>query len=161
MAFVTVILPTQLIAMGKFIKSGRVVVLLQGRFAGKKAIVVKAFDDGSRSRPFGHCLVAGVEKAPLKVNKTMSKKKIAKRTRVKPFVRYVNYNHMMPTRYQVPSELGAQSLATDQQMDTTDGRIEAKKFIKKLLQEKFVTPPSDKSGKPSKDVLYLRKKLRF
>merc|ERR1719215_1608018 len=104
MAFVTVILPTQLIAMGKFIKSGRVIVLLQGRFAGKKAIVVKAFDDGSRGRPFGHCLVAGVAKAPLKVNKTMSKKKIAKRTRVKPFVRYVNYNHMMPTRYQVPSE---------------------------------------------------------
>ena len=147
--------------MGKFIKSGRVIVMLQGRFAGKKAIVVKAFDDGSRARPFGHCLVAGVAKAPLKVNKTMSKKKIAKRTRVKPFVRYVNYNHMMPTRYQVPSEMGPQSLATDQQMDTTDGRVEAKKFIKKLLQEKFTTPPADKSGKPSKDVLYLRKKLRF
>merc|ERR1712129_39205 len=54
---------------------GRVIVLLQGRFAGKKAVVVKAFDDGSRARPFGHCLVAGVDKAPLKVNKTMSKKK--------------------------------------------------------------------------------------
>ncbi len=33
--------------MGKFIKSGRVVVLLQGRFAGRKAMVVKTFDDGS------------------------------------------------------------------------------------------------------------------
>merc|ERR1712157_237636 len=98
---------------------------------------------------------------PLKVTKAMSKKKIAKRTRVKPFVKYVNYNHLMPTRYQVPAEIGAQSLATDQQMDSPDGRIEAKKFIKKLLQEKFVSPPADKSGKPSKDVLYLRKKLRF
>eukprot|EP00401_Gymnodinium_catenatum_P080908 CAMPEP_0117544844 /NCGR_PEP_ID=MMETSP0784-20121206/45788_1 /TAXON_ID=39447 /ORGANISM="" /LENGTH=147 /DNA_ID=CAMNT_0005341671 /DNA_START=67 /DNA_END=510 /DNA_ORIENTATION=+ len=147
--------------MGKFLKTGRVVVLLNGRYTGKKAIVVKAFDDGSRARPFGHALVAGVDKPPLKVTKKMSKKKIAKRTRVKPFVKYVNYNHIMPTRYQVPSELGAQTFATDQQMDTPDGRIEAKKFIKKVFQEKFVSPPADKSGRPSKDVLYLRKKLRF
>ncbi|CAK0877054.1 unnamed protein product, partial [Prorocentrum cordatum] len=147
--------------MGKFIKAGRVVVLLQGRYTGKKAIVVKAFDDGSKARPFGHCLVAGVDKAPLKVTKTMGKKKIAKRTRVKPFVKYVNYNHMMPTRYQVPAEVGVQSWVTDQQMDNSDGRVEAKKLIKSHFQEKFASPPADKAGKPSKDVLYLRKKLRF
>ena len=53
--------------MGKFIKTGRVVVLLNGRYTGKKAIVVKAFDDGSKARSFGHALVAGVDRAPLKV----------------------------------------------------------------------------------------------
>mmetsp|Transcript_78115 Transcript_78115/g.181237 ORF Transcript_78115/g.181237 Transcript_78115/m.181237 type:complete len:148 (-) Transcript_78115:84-527(-) len=147
--------------MGKFIKAGRVVVILQGRQTGKKAIVVKTFDDGSKQRPFPHCLVAGVDKPPEKVTKRMSKKKIAKRTRVKPFVKYINYNHMMPTRYQVPNELGAQSLATDQQMESPDGRVEAKKFLKKLLQEKFINPPADKAGRPSKDVIFLRKKLRF
>ncbi|CAE8742184.1 unnamed protein product [Polarella glacialis] len=71
--------------MGKFIKAGRVVVILSGRYAGKKAIAAKVFDDGSKSRPFGHCLVAGVDRAPLKVTRKMSKKKISKRTRVKPF----------------------------------------------------------------------------
>eukprot|EP00413_Alexandrium_margalefii_P030411 CAMPEP_0204569726 /NCGR_PEP_ID=MMETSP0661-20131031/37909_1 /ASSEMBLY_ACC=CAM_ASM_000606 /TAXON_ID=109239 /ORGANISM="Alexandrium margalefi, Strain AMGDE01CS-322" /LENGTH=168 /DNA_ID=CAMNT_0051577853 /DNA_START=65 /DNA_END=566 /DNA_ORIENTATION=+ len=126
--------------MGKFIKTGRVVVVLQGRQAGKKAIVVKTYDDGTKARPFGHCLVAGVDRPPMKVHKGMSKKKIAKRSRVKPFIKYINYNHIMPTRYQVPAELGAQSLATDQQMDTPDGRTEAKKFVKNLLQEKFVDP---------------------
>eukprot|EP00438_Fugacium_kawagutii_P007970 Skav221215 [mRNA] locus=scaffold2467:157567:158524:- [translate_table: standard] len=55
--------------MGKFLKAGRVVVMLQGRYAGKKAIVVKAFDDGSKQRPFGHCLVAGINRAPLKVTR--------------------------------------------------------------------------------------------
>eukprot|EP00929_Paragymnodinium_shiwhaense_P117105 TRINITY_DN872_c0_g3_i1.p2 TRINITY_DN872_c0_g3~~TRINITY_DN872_c0_g3_i1.p2 ORF type:complete len:148 (+),score=60.32 TRINITY_DN872_c0_g3_i1:96-539(+) len=147
--------------MGKFIKSGRVVVLLNGRYAGKKAIVVKTFDDGSKSRPFSHALVSGVDRAPLKVTKKMSKKKITKRTKVKPFVKYCNYNHIMPTRYSVPAELSVTSFVSDQQMDTPDGRIEAKKYIKKVFQEKFVQPPADKSGKPSKDVLYLRKKLRF
>merc|ERR1712032_1477429 len=144
-------------AMGKFIKAGRVVVLLQGRYTGKKAIVVKPFDDGSKIRPFGHCLVAGIDRAPMKVTKRMSKKKIAKRIRIKPFVKYVNYNHMMPTRYQIPAEVDPKSLVSDQQMDTSDGRIEAKKFV----QEKFAHPPADKSGRPSKDVLYLKKKLRF
>mmetsp|Transcript_107148 Transcript_107148/g.268551 ORF Transcript_107148/g.268551 Transcript_107148/m.268551 type:complete len:148 (-) Transcript_107148:126-569(-) len=147
--------------MGKFIKAGRVVVLLQGRYAGKKAIVAKVFDDGSRARPFGHCLVAGVDRAPLKVTKRMSKKKITKRQRVKPFIKYVNYNHIMPTRYQVPAEVQPAMLVNDQQMDSSDGRIEAKKYVKKLLQEKFLQPPADKSGRPSKDVIYLRKKLRF
>jgi len=46
--------------MGKFIKAGRVVVLLQGRYTGKKGIVVKTFDDGSKSRPFGHCRPDGL-----------------------------------------------------------------------------------------------------
>jgi len=147
--------------MGKFIKAGRVVVLLNGRYAGKKAIVVKTFDDGSKHRSFAHALVAGVDRAPLKCTKVMSKKKIAKRTRVKPFVKYVNYNHIMPTRYQVPAEVDCKTFVTDQQMDTPDGRIEAKKFVKKVIQEKFAQPPADKSGRPSKDVLYLKKKLRF
>merc|ERR1739838_880987 len=109
----------------------------------------------------GHCLVAGVDRAPLKVTKVMSKKKVAKRTRVKPFVKYVNYNHIMPTRYQIPSEVDVKSFVTDQQMDSSDGRIEAKKFVKKVIQEKFAQPPADKSGSPSKDFLYLKKKLRF
>merc|ERR1719335_2168601 len=147
--------------MGKFIKAGRIVVLLNGRYTGKKAIVVKTFDEGSRARNFGHCLVAGVDRAPLKVTKAMSKKKVTKRCRVKPFVKYVNYNHMMPTRYQIPSEVDCKTFVTDQQMDTPDGRTEAKKFFKKVIQEKFAQPPQDKSGRPSKDVLYMRKKLRF
>ena len=29
------------------IKSGKVVIVLQGRFAGRKAIVVKCFDEGN------------------------------------------------------------------------------------------------------------------
>ena len=35
-----------------------------------KAIVVKTFDDGSKARPFGHCMVAGIDRAPLKVTRS-------------------------------------------------------------------------------------------
>ncbi len=85
--------------MGKILKSGKVVIVLSGREAGKKALVVKTHDDGSNDRPYGHALVAGVERYPLKITKRMSKKKVARRTRIKPFMRVVNYNHLMPTRY--------------------------------------------------------------
>merc|ERR1719379_2702985 len=129
----------------KFIKTGRIVILTGGRYAGKKALVVKTFDEGTKARSFGHALVAGVAKAPLKVTKAMGKKKVSKRIQIKPFVKYVNYNHIMPTRYQVPAEVDVKAFVTDQQMDSPDGRTEAKKFVKKVIQEKFAQPPADKS----------------
>lgn len=61
-------------------KSGRVVILLAGRRAGKKAVIVKTFDDGKKGKAFPHALVAGIEKAPMKVTKKMSKAKIQKRS---------------------------------------------------------------------------------
>lgn len=84
--------------MVKFLKSGKVVILLQGRYAGKKAVIVKNFDEGTQARPYPHAIVAGIERYPLKINKSMGAKRVAKRSKVKPFVKAVNYNHIMPTR---------------------------------------------------------------
>lgn len=50
------------------IKSGKVVVLLAGRYAGRKAIVVKPFDEGSEDRKFGHAIVAGIDRYPRRVS---------------------------------------------------------------------------------------------
>jgi large subunit ribosomal protein L27e len=84
--------------MVKFLKSGKVVLVLSGRFAGRKAVIVKNFDEGTGSRSYPHAVIAGVERYPLKVTKGMGQKRIAKRSRVKPFVKIVNYNHILPTR---------------------------------------------------------------
>ena len=67
----------------KFLKAGKVVLLLNGRMAGKKAVIVKTFDEGTTDRPYGYCLVAGNQKYPLKITKSMSEKKIAKRSKVR------------------------------------------------------------------------------
>lgn len=79
-------------------KSGKVVILLGGRYAGRKAVIIKNYDDGSQEKPYGHALVAGIERYPLKVTKPMGKKRTAKRSRIKTFVKVCNYNHLMPTR---------------------------------------------------------------
>ena len=67
----------------KFLKAGKVVLLLTGRMAGKKAVIVKTFDEGTPDRQYGYCLVAGIQKYPLKITKGMSEKKIAKRSKVR------------------------------------------------------------------------------
>ena len=46
------------------LKSGKVVVVLNGRFAGRKAVVVNTNDRGSGSRKFGHVLGACCAAAP-------------------------------------------------------------------------------------------------
>ena len=46
---------------------GKVVVVLQGRYAGKKAVIVKNVDDGSSAHPYGHALVCGLSTIPRKV----------------------------------------------------------------------------------------------
>jgi large subunit ribosomal protein L27e len=42
-----------------------------------------------------------VDRHPRKVTKNMSKKRLEKRSKIKPFFRVVNANHLMPTRYSV------------------------------------------------------------
>merc|ERR1712098_413519 len=107
------------------------------------------------------CLVAGVARAPLKVTKDMGKKKVQKRAKCKTFVKYVNYNHIMPTRYIVPANFDANALVTDAAMESHATKAAARKQVKAIFDEKFTKVPADKVGKPSKDVLFLRKKLRF
>ena len=117
--------------MGKFMKPGRVCIVLTGRQAGKKAIIVHSNDKGTNNRKFPHALVAGVERAPLKVTKKMGKKRLAKRSRVKPFSKFINFNHLLPTRYTVPDfDLSAVN-------STALAEPETKKEAKKALKEEF------------------------
>jgi len=141
--------------MGKFIKPGKVVLVLAGRYAGKKAIVVKTFDDGTKDREFGHCLVAGIDRHPLKVSKSMSKKKIVKRSKIKPFLKYVNYNHIMPTRYSV-GDIELRTAVTPAAMKKIDTKVEAKKEVKKAFEGRYIN-----RGKNSSGVQYFFHKLRF
>merc|ERR1739838_1212605 len=84
------------LTMGKIMKSGKVVLVLSGRYAGRKAIIVKSYDDGSGDRQYGHALVIGMERYPRPVTKNMSKTKLKRRSKIKPFIKVANYNHTCP-----------------------------------------------------------------
>ncbi|MQM07309.1 hypothetical protein Taro_040149 [Colocasia esculenta] len=91
--------------MVKFLKPNKVIIVLQGRFASRKAVIVKNIDDGTHDRAYGDCLVAGIYKYPKKVIRKDSAKKTVKKSRMKAFVKLVNYNHIMPTRYALDVDL--------------------------------------------------------
>ena len=141
--------------MVKFIKPGKVVIVTAGRFAGKKAIVVKTFDEGNKERAFGHALIAGIERAPLRVLKSHSKKEILKRSRVKPFIKYVNYNHIMPTRYTV-NDIELKGAVTQQALKKQDTKVQAKGHVKRLFQSRYIN-----RGKNTSGIQYFYSKLRF
>ena len=123
--------------MVKFLKPNKAVIVLQGRFAGRKAVIVRAFDDGTRDRPYGHCLVAGVAKYPKKVIRKDSAKKTAKKSRVKAFIKLVNYNHIMPTRYTLDVDL--KDAVSVESLQSKDKKVAAAKEVKSRFEERFKT----------------------
>ncbi|WVW80942.1 hypothetical protein I302_102933 [Kwoniella bestiolae CBS 10118] len=117
-------------------KPGKVAVVLSGRQAGKKVVVIKQSDDGTKERPYPHAVVAGIERYPLKVTKNMGKKRIARRSKVKPFIKVVNYAHLLPTRYQLELESLKGSVSSETFKEPTQ-REDAKKAIKKAFEERY------------------------
>ncbi|KAG2409800.1 60S ribosomal protein [Vigna angularis] len=123
--------------MVKFLRPNKAVIVLQGRYAGRKAVIVRSFDDGTRERPYGHCLVAGIKKYPSKVIKKDSAKKTAKKSRVKAFVKLVNYQHLMPTRYTLDVDL--KDAVNPDVLSSKDKKVTALKETKKRFEERFKT----------------------
>ena len=53
-------------------------------------MIISPLDNGTKSHPFPHALVAGIERYPSKVTRRMSKAKQTKKSKVKPFIKQVN-----------------------------------------------------------------------
>ena len=82
-------------------------------------------------------MVVGIERAPLKVTKAMGAKRIARRSHIKPFIKVLNYSHVMPTRYTLDTEFpAAVNLET---LKDAAAKKEAKKEVRKVLEEKYKT----------------------
>ena len=124
--------------MGRFMKPNRVVLVLSGRYAGRKAIVIKSQDEGTKDRLYGHALIAGIDRYPRKVTKKMNKKKISRRIKIKPFVKMLNYNHLMPTRYSVDVPIDKTTVNKEKIRDAA-GRRKARQEVKAKFEERFKT----------------------
>ena len=62
--------------------------------------------------------------------------KVQKRSRVKPFLKLVNFNHLMPTRYSVEVDMKPLGI-TPEVVANSAKRTEARKQIKKMFQERY------------------------
>jgi large subunit ribosomal protein L27e len=137
-----------------------VVIVLAGRHAGKKAVVVKTFDDGNSDRRFSHALIAGLARNPRKVTKAMSKEKVEKRSKnMKPFVKYVNVRHIFPTRYVV--DLDLKKVVDEAELVDPEKKVEVKKKLKKVFYDRYMNQKEVTSEKKAQGSTYFFQKLRF
>lgn len=143
------------------IKSGKVVIILAGRHAGKKAVVIKNMEEGnSDDKRFSHCLVAGIARGPRRVTRGMSKKKVEKRSKtMKPFVKYINVRHVFPTRYQVDMDL--KKAVDEADLLVGEKKVEVKKNLKKIFEERYLNQSQVTSEKKAAGSSYFFQKLRF
>ena len=70
--------------------------------------------------------MVGIERYPRKVTGKMSQKRISRKSHVKPFVKFVNYNHMMPTRFVLKDDLDFKNVVTEEKVNAVlkDGGAE-------------------------------------
>jgi len=52
---------------------------------------------------------------------------------VKPFVKTVNYNHIMPTRYLVDKEVDLKSVVSEDKLANKETRKQLKRELRKLF----------------------------
>lgn len=72
----------------------------------------------------------------MQVIKKQSEKKQARRSSLKTFIKVVNYQHMMPTRYNL-SGVDLKDIVTNEAVESSSKRKEANQEVKKILEEKF------------------------
>lgn len=103
-----------------------------------QVVIIQPQDTGNKSHPYPHALVAGIERYPSQITRRMSKARQTKRSKVKPFIKVINYNHLMPTRYTLELE-GLKGVVTADTFKEVSQREEAKKTVKKALEERYTS----------------------
>lgn len=146
------------------------VVVLRGRFAGHKAVVVRVYADGRDDRKFGHAVVAGLERTPRKVTRAMAKDdaksgakrgKVTKRSSVKPFVKFLNLQHIMPTRYTLDVSDKIGSTLDDPTLIDKEKLRKAKKTVRETLEDRYRSMKDASSDRAAQGVSYFFRKLHF
>jgi len=142
--------------MAKFYKQGRVVVVTNGKFAGKKGIIVRSNFEQTKTKKYPHCLVLGLSKYPRRVTKKylkrmqdktqsleaklkegkVSQDTLEKLKRFGIFVKTYNMNHILATRYKVTENFGID--AHMKTMENLEEQIkEAQTKLNALQAQKF------------------------
>ena len=154
--------------MVKFYKPGKIVVILNGRYAGRKGVIVKSNYESVKDRKYPHCMVVGLSKGPKKPTKkniakmqaqikqleSSDKENAADRVkRLKSFgifIKTYNMSHLLATRYTLKDDLSiAKSVAKIDELD------------KKIKEDKAAVEKKKKKKKEenAKDLEALRAKL--
>ena len=152
--------------MVKFYKPGKVVVVLNGRNAGSKGVIVKSNYESVKDRKYPHCLVVGLSKGPRKPTKRNLAKLQAQIKKLESskdsndrlnslksfgvFIKTYNMSHLLATRYTVKEDFGI-----NKSLEKLDNLEKKVKEDKALIEAKEKT----KKEENTKDIESLKAKL--
>lgn len=108
---------------------------------------------------FPHLLVAGIARHVPTVKRGDSKKKFIKKTSVKPFVKYVNQNHVIPTRFLV-NEFDLKDVKDDN-LKTKDARETLRKNLRASFSKTLRELPNPKENEKAGHTKFFFSRLRF
>lgn len=167
-------LPSRRTSLHSILKNGKIVIVLSGRYAGKKAVVIKTWErdadakkasKGERVYP-NAALIVGIDTYPKRVTKKSIKanaklegdakaeaeKKVAKRMTLKPFIKQINFTHIMPTRYNLDLSEELQKLVPDNWVETAK---DVKGKCKAKLEERYKDLNKLKDTKHGTSAVYF------
>lgn len=104
-------------------------------------------------------LVAGLARNLGKIKRSLSKKKFIKRTSVQPFVKYVNQNHVMPTRF-VVNDFDLKNVKEDN-IKTAEARDKLKGELKESFSQSLRNLPNPKENEKAGHTKFFFTRLRF
>ena len=154
--------------MVKFYKPGKIVIVLNGRFAGRKGIIVKSNYESVKGRKYPHCVVVGLSHGPKKPTKKNLAKLQAKIRKLESeenssdkiktlksfgiFIKTYNMSHLLATRYTLRDDLGlAKSIGKidelDRQIKEDKAAVDNKEKNKKEDNAKELEEMKNKLGK--------------
>ncbi len=105
-----------------------IVLITNGRLAGKKAVVVSCLDDQ-------YIIVAGINRVPTACEDYMPDWQVRKNQKFLTFVKKMNVNHVLATRYKFGLDLS--SLDIENSLDSLDAKIQCNERVNKLMKTAY------------------------
>ena len=135
------------------IQPGRFVILLNGRHAGMKAVVLTSYPNPTENRKYPHAVVLGIEKSPKKLTKDMPQETLVKRTQVKCFIKTVNFNHILLTRHVLKDDDFWKKVQPEKVVKAVEDTEQKKaeiQSVNKVLRQKYLNGKMSWFFKPLK-----------
>lgn len=109
-------------------KPNMIVVMTNGRLAGSKAVVLRELDEH-------HILVAGVSHTPVASEDYVPAWQKRRNARFLTFVKKVNMNHVLATRYK--ADIGLVDLKTDEAVTSIEAKKAANTEVNAVMKSAY------------------------
>jgi len=96
-----------------------------------------------------------------KADAAAKKGKVTNRSIIKPFVKHMNVNHFMPTRYVLDVATGLKSTLDDPTLLNAEKLAKAKKSVRSTFEDRYRQLGTGESARAIQGAAYFFRKLRF